>query len=196
VTLSFPLPVTNSITVFSHFTDKHQFTIDLKRPKYIVKDAKEVEFEICATDRKQFPVKGSMNITIGYKPTQYEQRTPISVNFPNEQFNQAVSSILIANSLPRKCVRSFMTPSPSSDRRMRHDQSGQCQVALGKGVQTTDCDQCRDYRRRNSHQATFGARDSGYSEQIPVHFAVDSCRQTVLQAEHCFQELRKCFLLC
>lgn len=71
--------------------EQHPFTVDVKQPKYIVKDAQELEFEICAQDRKQFPVKGNMNITIGYKPTAYEQHTPISVAFPSETFNRNVS---------------------------------------------------------------------------------------------------------
>ena len=61
----------------------------------MVKDDKEIEFEICAFDGRHFPVKGHMNVTIGYKPIQFEQGNAVSVNLPSYKFNQTIDGCAV-----------------------------------------------------------------------------------------------------
>lgn len=57
----------------------------------MIKDDKEIEFEICAYDEHRFPVKGKLNVTLGYKPTQFEHGNSIvSVQLPSYTFNQTI----------------------------------------------------------------------------------------------------------
>jgi len=68
-----------------------KINIDVTKPNYLLATDKQTEVEVRVTDQNEYPIEGKLKVTVGYKPTVYEQSREIfAENMPTEKFEQQI----------------------------------------------------------------------------------------------------------
>jgi len=68
-----------------------KINIDVTKPSYLLASDKQTDVEIRVNDQFNYPINGQVKVTVGYKPTIYEQSKEIMAeNMPSEKFDKQV----------------------------------------------------------------------------------------------------------